>query len=396
MDILTPALEADSGSGRGAALFLDYLHPGDAVLCLACGEGSDLSEIARRIGPKGEIFALESAPDRLAQTARQAERCEAPVHSSLSDYLDLEADLEQVNRYLASHPIRSAADLQRFAAFQEDLRRQSPLHGRHLSAIIADGVFSGLGEEQRASLLADLYHRLKRGGRILLYETVSDEPLPAGQEIAPWQELKMMRALEQARFYGIHLIDFPAEASSKAENGAELRRVAAAGYKGKEGPCLERYQAVIYKGPWKSVSDDDGHILPRGERIAVCNKTYDLYAKAPYKDDLVFLPSAYDVPLGLAGPFDCSHDVARDPRETKGNPNAILPITIYTKQGCPSCASSKACLDAADIRYTEVDVTGNNKGGQFHPFDRHAWPYRARQQAPSCDIVPLQVGMPQP
>ena len=30
-------------------------------------------------------------------------------------------------------------------------------------------------------------------------------------------------------------------------------------FKGKEGPCLERNQAVIYKGPFKEVLDDDDH-----------------------------------------------------------------------------------------------------------------------------------------
>ena len=51
-------------------------------------------------------------------------------------------------------------------------------------------------------------------------------------------------------------------------------------YKGKEGPCIERNQAVIYRGPWKQVVDDDGHTLERGARMAVCDKTFKLYSQA--------------------------------------------------------------------------------------------------------------------
>ena len=42
-------------------------------------------------------------------------------------------------------------------------------------------------------------------------------------------------------------------------NGIEFRSVTIVAYKGKQGPCLERNQAV-YRGPFKKVEDDDGHI----------------------------------------------------------------------------------------------------------------------------------------
>ncbi|MGQ0814995.1 MAG: hypothetical protein ACT4O1_11080 [Gemmatimonadota bacterium] len=60
---------------------------------------------------------------------------------------------------------------------------------------------------------------------------------------------------------------------------------------GAQGPCLERNQAVIYRGPWKQVCDDDGHVLERGRRMAVCDKTFRLYQQAPYEAD-IFLAAA--------------------------------------------------------------------------------------------------------
>ena len=49
--------------------------------------------------------------------------------------------------------------------------------------------------------------------------------------------------------------------------GIEFRAVTLTAYKGKEGPCIERNHAVIYRGPWKEVVDDDGHTLERGARM---------------------------------------------------------------------------------------------------------------------------------
>ncbi len=89
-------------------------------------------------------------------------------------------------------------------------------------------------------------------------------------------------------------------------------------WKGKQGPCLERNQAVIYRGPWKKVVDDDGHVLERGKRMAVCDKTFGIYGREPYADDIVRVAPYDDIPLEEAAQFDCRRTAVRDPRETKG------------------------------------------------------------------------------
>jgi arsenite methyltransferase len=89
-------------------------------------------------------------------------------------------------------------------------------------------------------------------------------------------------------------------------------------YKGKDGPCIERNQAVIYRGPWKQVVDDDGHTLERGARMAVCDKTFKLYSQPPYAGQFVLVPPRQEIDLENAGVFDCTRDHKRHPRETKG------------------------------------------------------------------------------
>jgi len=109
-------------------------------------------------------------------------------------------------------------------------------------------------------------------------------------------------------------------------------------FKGKQGPCFERHQAVIYRGPWRAVVDDDGHTLYRGERMAVCDKTFRLYQRDPYRGDILPVEPRETVPLEEAAPFDCSVDARRHPRETKGE---AYDATTEGAAGC--CGPGSDC-----------------------------------------------------
>jgi arsenite methyltransferase len=112
--------------------------------------------------------------------------------------------------------------------------------------------------------------------------------------------------------------------------------------KGTQGPSLERRQALIYKGPFKQVEDDDGHHFPRGRRIAVCDKTFQLLQRAPYEGQFLAVEPLEPVPLDLAQPFDDRRNPRRHPRETKGidydatNPPEATP-------GGDCCGTGECC-----------------------------------------------------
>ena len=89
--------------------------------------------------------------------------------------------------------------------------------------------------------------------------------------------------------------------------GIEFRSVTVTARKGKQGPCYEANQAVIYRGPWKQVEDDDGHVLRRGERAAVCAKTYGILTAEPYADQVVAdAAPRVVIPENERTGFDCS------------------------------------------------------------------------------------------
>src|SRR5439155_367639 len=98
---------------------------------------------------------------------------------------------------------------------------------------------------------------------------------------------------ERAGFYGIQILKRDLN-PWRTVQGIEFRSVTVEAFKGKQGECFERNQAVIYRGPFKEVLDDDNHRMERGKRYAVCDKTYNLYKKAPYQEFFEFVDPIVD------------------------------------------------------------------------------------------------------
>src|SRR5205807_10415454 len=119
---------------------------------------------------------------------------------------------------------------------------------------------------------------------------------------------------EKAGFYGIQILQRDAQ-PWRTVQGIEFRSITVEAFKGKQGPCFERNQAVIYRGPFREVLDDDNHRMERGVRYAVCDKTYNLYKKAPYRASFEFIDPINEIALAVAQTFDCSRTSRRQPKE---------------------------------------------------------------------------------
>jgi len=195
-----------------------------------------------------------------------------------------------------------------------------------LDLVISNCVLNLVRECDRRQLVREIYRVLRRGGRIAISDIVSDESVPQALKDDPelwsgcvsgaFHEMAILDELAAAGFHGIAIDDWKPEPFAVVE-GIEFRSVTITAHKGKQGPCLEANEAVIYRGPWKRVEDDDGHVFVRGERAAVCAKTFGLLMREPYADQLIPLPPRTPVPEQERDEFDCRPRV-RDPRETKG------------------------------------------------------------------------------
>jgi arsenite methyltransferase len=322
-------LEKDYGCGDPSR----YIRQGETVLDLGSGSGKACYIISQIVGAGGQVIGVDFNPPML-ELARKYQKTIGDqlgyhnVEFRRGKIQDLQTNLELVERYLQDNPVRSVADLGTLEAYENRIRSEQPLIAdESIDVIVSNCVLNLVRPQDKTILFAEMYRVLKIGGRIAISDIVSDEPVPEHLAKDPdlwsacvsgaFQEEDFLRAFEAAKFYGIQIEEFRSEAYQTVE-GIEFRAVTLTAYKGKEGPCIERNQAVIYRGPWKQVVDDDGHTLPRGVRVAVCDKTYRLYSRPPYQDQFILVPPREQVAVEKAGVFDCSRDHKRHPRETKG------------------------------------------------------------------------------
>ena len=321
--------EKDYGCGDPSR----YVKTGETVLDLGSGSGKACYIIAQMIGAQGKVIGVDFNPPMLELARKYQESIGEKIGYHNVEFRrgkiqDLRTDLELLDQHLQDNPVRSVADLARLAEFETRMRREQPLIADDsVDVIVSNCVLNLVRPEDKKQLFAEMYRVLKRGGRIAISDIVSDEAVPEhlAQDPSLWsacvsgalQEEEFLRAFEEANFHGIQIEDFSSVPYQTVE-GIEFRAITVTAYKGKEGPCIERNQAVIYRGPWKQVVDDDGHTLERGARMAVCDKTFQLYSQPPYAGQVILVPPREAVALDDAGAFDCARDHKRHPRETKG------------------------------------------------------------------------------
>lgn len=321
--------EKDYGCGDPSR----YVKAGETVLDLGSGSGKACYIIAQIIGAPGKVIGVDFNPPMLELARKYQESIGEKIGYHNVEFRrgkiqDLLTDLELLDQHLQDNPVRSVADLARLAEFETRMRREQPLIADDsVDVIVSNCVLNLVRPEDKKQLFAEMYRVLRRGGRIAISDIVSDEAVPEhlAQDPSLWsacvsgafQEEEFLRAFEEANFHGIQIEDFSAAPYQSVE-GIEFRAITVTAYKGKEGPCIEQNQAVIYRGPWKRVVDDDGHTLERGARMAVCDKTFQLYSRSPYAGQVILVPPREEVALGGAGVFDCARDHKRRPRETKG------------------------------------------------------------------------------
>jgi SAM-dependent methyltransferase len=242
---------------------------------------------------------------------------------------DLALDLELLDRQLRDNPIANAAAFLAADELAGELRVKHPLIASDSVDVVISSCVLNLVEPKSKRLLFDeIFRVLRKGGRAVIADIVSDEEVPEEMQNDPelWSgcisgaltEEGFLAAFEQAGFYGIQILKRDAD-PWRTVQGIEFRSVTVEAFKGKQGACFERNQAVIYRGPFKEVVDDDNHRMQRGGRYAVCDKTYNLYKKTPYREFFEFVDPLVDVPLDEAKPFDCSRTSSRHPKETKGH-----------------------------------------------------------------------------
>lgn len=342
-------IERDYGCGNPTP----YVRPGDTVLDLGSGGGKLCYIAAQLVGKSGRVIGVDCNREMLALAKKYAPTVAERLGFDCVDFRygmiqDLKLDLGRLESALSERPITNSSDYLRLRNLEEQLRHEHPLIASDsVDCVISNCVLNLVRQQDRRQLFAEIFRVLRSGGRAAISDIVSDEAVPehlrdnpelwSGCISGAFQEAEFLTAFEEAGFHGIQIVKREEQPWQTIE-GIEFRSVTVIAYKGKHGPCLERNQAVVYRGPFLSVEDDDGHVYRRGERTAVCDKTFKLLAKEPYDGAFDAIEPRVNIPLEDAKPFDCNRQQLRDVRETKGND-----YTLTSAASVACCGEGSEC-----------------------------------------------------
>ncbi len=322
-------VERDYGCGDPSA----YVKEGETVLDLGSGGGKICYIASQIVGKKGRVIGVDTNTEMLGLANKYRDELAEKIGYGNVEFRygkiqDLKLNLDLVNDYLKDNPISSAEDFANYESFvQKSKAENSLIESDSIDVILSNCVLNLVKPEFKEQMFEEMFRVLKRGGRVAISDIVADEDVPQHLQDDPelwsgcisgaFREDKFIEAFEKAGFYGMEIVKRDEKPWQTVE-GIEFRSVTVVAYKGKQGECLERNQAVIYKGPWKKVLDDDGHMLERGARMAVCDKTFKIYGKEPYASQIELIEPLEEIALENAEEFDCKRTAKRHPRETKG------------------------------------------------------------------------------
>ena len=322
-------IERDYGCGDPSA----FVKTGETVLDLGSGGGKICYIAAQIVGANGKVIGVDTNTEMLALANKYRGEIATKIGYENVEFgygkiQDLQLDLNLVDEYLQANPIKTASDFTNYEAFVNKIKTEKPLVADDsIDVILSNCVLNLVKSEDKEQMFAEMFRVLKHGGRVAISDIVADEDVPelmqkdaelwSGCISGAFREDAFLEAFDKAGFYGMEIVKRDSKPWRIVE-GIEFRSITIVAYKGKQGACWERNQAVIYRGPWKKVIDDDGHILERGTRMAVCDKTFQIYSKEPYANQIVAVEPIENIALEDAKEFDCRRTAKRNPRETKG------------------------------------------------------------------------------
>lgn len=338
-------IDRDYGCGDPSA----HVHQGETVLDLGSGGGKICFIAAQKVGLKGQVIGVDINDEMLSL----AHRAKAEVTASMGyDNLsfrkgkiqDLKTDRQLVDSYLKENPVTSEAELKKLEDYIERIKVEKPLVADGaVDVVVSNCVLNLVDNGLKKQLFSEIFRVLKKGGRAVISDIVCDEPVPehmqqdetlwSGCISGAFQEAEFLKAFTDEGFYGVKILARD-ETPWQTVEGIEFRSMTVVAYKGKEGPCFEHNEAVVYNGPFSQVVDDDGHVLTRGERVAVCRKTYEIYKGPAYREHFSFIEPRVAIDPADAKPFTCTvGSVVRDPKDTKG-PGYDATIEASESSGC--------------------------------------------------------------
>ncbi|MDF1583920.1 MAG: methyltransferase domain-containing protein [Methyloprofundus sp.] len=287
-----------------------YVKKGDIVLDLGSGSGKICYMAAQLVGASGRVIGVDMNDDMLGLARKYQAKMAEKIGSDRVAFVkgqiqDLALDLQALDAHLAENPIHSSQDVISLRTWQDQQRTKNPLiKDNSIDLVISNCVLNLVHDSDKEKLIKEIFRVTKPGGRVAIADIVSDEFVPAhmkkdqklwsGCISGALQEHAFLEAFVNAGFVAVAYDKWENEPWQVVED-IEFRSVTITAIKPKEETAQDRGHAVIYRGPYSEVYDDDGYAYFKGIRMAVSDKMYALLTSSgAYGEDFIGIEPAED------------------------------------------------------------------------------------------------------
>ncbi len=308
-----------------------YVKEGDVVLDLGSGSGKICYMAAQLVGDNGKVIGVDMNDDMLALAVKYQQEMATKLGTDRVQFVkgqiqDLALNLTALDNHLQKNPIHNAEDVIHLRAWQEQQRLQSPLiTDNSVDLVVSNCVLNLVHDSDKQQMIQEIFRVTKPGGRIAISDIVSDEPVPEHlkQDQALWsgcisgalQEHDFLQVFVDAGFVAVAYDKWESE-PWKVVEGIEFRSVTITAVKPQTEACIDKGHAVIYRGGFAEVYDDEGYVYLRGQRMAVCERVFNLLTGGVYGDDFIGILPSEDYKETVSS---CQPGKLRSIAETKGS-----------------------------------------------------------------------------